>query len=119
MPKTNYLAALALLYALPACADPGLPRDSRVPGGVALIPMQSLEAARQYESHGRPVLIAPRGRQWVLVVGIPLSTPPGTLALEAPAGVDALEIQVVDKQYRTQQLKVAPGQVNLSPEDEA
>lgn len=119
MPKTNYLAACALLCALPAFADPVLPKDSRVPGGVALIPVRSLETAQQYRLQGNQVLVEPRGKEWVLVVGIPLSTKPGTLKLDAPHCSDSIEIQISDKQYRTQQLKVAPNQVNLSPEDEA
>jgi murein DD-endopeptidase MepM/ murein hydrolase activator NlpD len=119
MRKTSYLAVAALLYAAPAFADPVLPKDARVPGGVAIIPVKSREAAQEFTADGRRLLVMPRGQQWVLVVGIPLATEPGLFSLPETGSRTALTFQVVPKQYRTQELKVAPGQVNLSPEDEA
>ena len=66
------------------------------------------------------VLRQPTG--WVAVVGVNLDTEPGERSLDVrQPGADPRKVtfKVVPKAYRTQQLKVAPGQVNLSPEDEA
>ena len=68
------------------------------------------------------MLVARQGAGWVAVVGIPLDTTPGEypLAIEQP-GADprSLTFKVLAKEYAVQRLKVPPGQVNLSPEDEA
>ena len=59
---------------------------------------------------------------WLAIVGVALDVEPGeqTLDIEQP-GADPRQItfQVLPKQYRTQQLKVAPSMVNPSPENEA
>ena len=39
--------------------------------------------------------------------------------MQAGGGEQKLPFQVIAKKYAVQQLKVAPGQVNLSPENEA
>jgi murein DD-endopeptidase MepM/ murein hydrolase activator NlpD len=62
------------------------------------------------------------GAAWLAVVGISLDTEPGkrSIRVEQPGQAPReIAFQVLAKQYRTQQLKVAPGQVNLSPEDQA
>ncbi|MEJ0084778.1 MAG: peptidoglycan DD-metalloendopeptidase family protein [Pseudomonadota bacterium] len=101
-------------------AEPGfhLPREERVPGGVAIFTTDSLPP--KFEVEGRRVLWLPWQKNALVVVGIPLDRPPGPWTIEnaADPGKPVI-IDVKDKQYRTQQLEVAPGQVNLSPEDEA
>jgi len=70
---------------------------------------------------GKPVLVARQNDLWLAVVGIPLDTEPGAYQAEVQQpGADPrpLPFTVTPKQYRTQQLKVAPGMVNLSPENE-
>lgn len=67
------------------------------------------------------MLVAHEGDEWVAVVGIALSSLPGSkLRLEAEhAGGrrEQLEIEVARKAYGFQHLKVAPGQVDLSAQD--
>jgi murein DD-endopeptidase MepM/ murein hydrolase activator NlpD len=116
----NYLRGtffLALCVAPALAQQPVLPRDSRVPGGVAVIPVKDA-ATPQYHVNGKPVMALPRGTGWVLVVGIPLDTPPGKFAIVGPAADSPIVLDVRPKQYRTQTLKVPPSQVNLSPENE-
>ena len=112
--------ALGLLQASGRALD--LPRESRVPGGVAILELGAADeppGTVTFNGHGAPVLA--NGAAWVAVVGIPLDTRPGTHAatLQPPRG-DArrLEFTVTDKRYAEQRLKVANQRhVDPSPED--
>jgi murein DD-endopeptidase MepM/ murein hydrolase activator NlpD len=113
-------AALAMLACAPvqlAWSDapsgaPALPRESRVPGGIAILDLGTGEGAPGdviFNDHRAPVLRRPDG--WVALVGIPLDTQPGPhAALLRPAN-DAperqLEFTVAPKRYDEQRLKVA------------
>jgi murein DD-endopeptidase MepM/ murein hydrolase activator NlpD len=88
-----------------------LPRESRVPGGVAILDLGRSEehpGAVVFNDHGSPVLRTNAG--WVAIVGIPLDTEPGAHAAQfRPANGDAaleLEFTVVAKQYEEQRLTV-------------
>lgn len=81
-------SALALLVAAIAInastgADAALPRESRVPGGVALIGVGDSTAARpSASSDGVPVWVSRRGAEWVAVVGLPLAATEGERQIE-------------------------------------
>ena len=102
-----------------------LPRPSATPGGVVFVdagpvgvddglaPVATLDGIR--------TMVVREGERWTAVVGVPLSQ-------SAPAKVEVIVkdhdgrerragIDIADKQYATQRLKVKPGQVNLSKED--
>jgi Peptidase family M23/Peptidase family M23 N-terminal domain len=123
------LRALVALAALVAATNVArgleLPRESVVPGGVKLLRLEAAAdaapgaAAPRVESDGHRALVVRDGDDWVAVVGIPLSTPLGTMHVEVSgaAGAHSVEFDVTDKHYLTQSLKVAPGQVNLSAKD--
>lgn len=122
---TNYLPLLlaALLAAPLAHAETFIaPRAAAVPGGVVTLPLPGAPDARPVVSFdGKPVLVARRGAEWLAVVGIPLDTEPGefSVSVQAPGEAERkVAFTVGPKSYRTQSLKVAPGQVNLSPENE-
>jgi murein DD-endopeptidase MepM/ murein hydrolase activator NlpD len=69
---------------------------------------------------GRQTMVVRNGAEWLAIVGIPLSVEPGEQAIDVEQpGKDprSISFQVMPKQYRTQQLKVAPSMVNPSPED--
>jgi murein DD-endopeptidase MepM/ murein hydrolase activator NlpD len=99
------------------------PRESAVPGGVVTLRIPGAEDERPVvKLDGAPVMVVRETDGWRAIVGIPLDTEPGdrSVAVEQPgAEPRSLPFQVLPKQYRTQQLKVAPGMVNLSPENEA
>ena len=122
------LALLACALLPPAWADasgeaPALPRESRVPGGIAILDLGAGERRPGdviFNDHRAPVLRLPGG--WVALVGIPLDASPGpTAALLRPAG-DAPErrisFTVAPKKYQEQRLKVAEKRhVDPLPED--
>jgi len=128
---TNYIRRLmaasicmASLQLAPACLAQAFtaPRVSAVPGGVVTFKLPGAPDERPVVSYaGKPVLVAWQNDAWLAVVGISLDTEPGTYSVDVQQpGADPrqLSFTVTPKQYRTQQLKVAPGMVNLSPENE-
>lgn len=124
-------AALALLACAPlqsartdAPSEPAaLPRESRVPGGLALLDLGAGEqspGAVMFNDHRAPVLRRPEG--WVALVGIPLDTAPGPhTALLTPGGEAPerrIAFTVAPKKYDEQRLKVAEKRhVDPSQED--
>jgi murein DD-endopeptidase MepM/ murein hydrolase activator NlpD len=94
-----------------------LPKASLVPGGVYITPVEgAADQAPAVTFEGNRVMVLRSNDRWLAVVGIPLSTklgPANVLVNEAP-----VSFNVVNKQYPTQSLKVAPGKVDLSAEDE-
>jgi murein DD-endopeptidase MepM/ murein hydrolase activator NlpD len=108
-------AAALLLLAAGATATPApaaLPRESRVPGGIAILELGEGETppgSVVFNDHRTPVLRSPGG--WVALVGIPLDTKPGEHAASwQPPGETTprpLEFIVAPKQYAEQRLTVA------------
>ena len=103
--------ALTALFVSGLATAIDLPRESRVPGGIALLDLGAADeppGTVQLNGYFAPVLETAAG--WVAVVGIPLDTKPGTLQakLQPPQGA-AREIAftVTDKKYDEQHLKVA------------
>jgi murein DD-endopeptidase MepM/ murein hydrolase activator NlpD len=97
-----------------------LPRTSAVPGGVVVLPIDAPADARPVATlDGARAMVLRDGERWVVVVGIPLGTQPGRLELvvNRGTGTERLGIDVVDKKYDVQKLKVAPSQVDLSKRD--
>jgi murein DD-endopeptidase MepM/ murein hydrolase activator NlpD len=100
-----------------------LPKESHVPGGVLLLPVQGaaddVPVVKLAESRAMVLRVKDH---WLAVVGVPLSTAPGPLNVSiemrgAPAQSTVIDIK--RKQYREQKLKVAPKMVDLSPSDQA
>ncbi|RYZ12166.1 MAG: M23 family metallopeptidase [Comamonadaceae bacterium] len=100
-----------------------LPRDSRVPGGIARLPLGPA-ATRPLAFRGdRPLLVVGDPIDWTALVGIPLSALPGSasIAVRPGPGAPARELGyvVAAKRYSEQRLKVAPAAVDLSATDMA
>ncbi|HUK01494.1 MAG TPA: peptidoglycan DD-metalloendopeptidase family protein [Steroidobacteraceae bacterium] len=117
------LLPLVSLTAAPAArALPELPRESLVPGGVLVRPVgDAAQPAPSVSYLGRRAMVLAVEGKWLAVVGIPLSATPGPSVFEVqPAGATTpqrVSFEVSDKQYVTQHLTVAPGQVDLSKKD--
>ncbi len=115
--------ALMLLGSGVAVGAVTLPKESHVPGGIVLLPIQSAEDDPPVVTLAgtRSMVLRVKDR-WLAVVGVPLSTEPGPLKISvATRGVPAQEkvVEIKSKEYRIQKLKVAPRMVDLSPEDQA
>jgi murein DD-endopeptidase MepM/ murein hydrolase activator NlpD len=92
-----------------------------VPGGVALVRIDGpADDPPRVTLGSAPVMVLRRDDHWLAVVGIPLATAPGKLALtvarhEAPPS--HVDLAIKPKQYIVQKLRVSPGMVDLSPSD--
>jgi hypothetical protein len=114
------IALLLLGTAAHAAAGTQLPLESAVPGGVKIIRLEAVgEAPPFVEVDGHRALVLRDGGVWMAVIGIPLSAAVGPFHVRVrdSAGAHDLDFAVSDKHYITQSLKVAPGQVDLSPAD--
>jgi murein DD-endopeptidase MepM/ murein hydrolase activator NlpD len=120
MNRRLYCALAATLFACgPALA--ALPRASNVPGGVLVVDAGAADGPVPRASwQGHPVLVTVDGGHYKAVIGIALAMQPGDYQLELTAATGAtraVPVKIVAKRYREQHLNVAPGQVDLSPED--
>jgi murein DD-endopeptidase MepM/ murein hydrolase activator NlpD len=113
------LAAAAMLtltvVATGAASAPAtdLPHSASVPGGVRIVALTGPNRAT-FEQHR--VMVIQRAGKWLAVVGIALDAPTGTARLDVQ-GEAARSFPIGPKTYTVQRLKVAPGQVDLSPAD--
>ncbi|HEX9773423.1 MAG TPA: peptidoglycan DD-metalloendopeptidase family protein [Steroidobacteraceae bacterium] len=106
-----------------AQADPPLPLESRVPGGIALLDLGPPAATNQhlsYKGHRAPIVVV--GQRRMAVVGIPLDTTPGvqTASLESADGTrsSAVSFEVLPKPYEEQHLTVQNQRhVDPAPDD--
>jgi murein DD-endopeptidase MepM/ murein hydrolase activator NlpD len=125
---TNYLARIVLMMA--CCAPQAFsadafvaPRVAAVPGGVITFRLAGApDKLPAVAFNGRPVMVVRQNNLWIAIVGIGLSIEPGEYHIDVQqpgGGEQQLPFTVTAKSYATQQLKVAPSQVNLSPENEA
>ena len=116
-----FRAALPLL--LLASFDAGataLPKESRVPGGIALVPVPGSDMAPTVIFNTHRVAVIRRDDQWIAVVGIPLAEKPGELKLKVstPNGTTDVPFRISDKSYRTQHLTIKDQRkVEPNPDD--
>ena len=102
------------LYAL------DLPKERRVPGGVALVAIPGGQEAPIATVDGQRAAVVRRENQWLAVVGIPLASEPGEHIVHVDAGAGVVEVPFVitDKAYRTQHLTIKnQRQVEPNPAD--
>ena len=97
-----------------------LPKELRVPGGIALVDIPGGETPPIATVDGERAAVVRRENRWVAVIGIPLSAKPGQRKVQVTTEQGAAEVSfnVVDKHYRTQHLTVKNQRhVEPNPED--
>ncbi len=116
----NRPVILFMMLASAAAHAGDLPRESRVPGGIALIEIPGGQLAPTALIDTRRAAVIRHDDRWLAVVGIPLSTKPGPQKLKVATDKGTVDVSftVVDKSYRTQHLTIKnERQVNPKPED--
>jgi murein DD-endopeptidase MepM/ murein hydrolase activator NlpD len=112
--------------ALLVCAGPALaaayvlPHESAVPGGVKILKLDVHSNSMPYvDVDGRRALVVQDGSSWIAIIGIPLSAPllPRQVIVRSGDTRQEIQFSIGDKQYASQSLKVAKGQVNPSKAD--
>jgi len=96
-----------------------LPKESLTPGGIAIIELpESKTAPLVHYGNYRVTVI--KDQHWLAVVGIPLAAQPGEQTIHVKVGNTErdMHFDISDKQYRTQELTVAPRMANPNPEDQ-
>ncbi|NMM05188.1 M23 family metallopeptidase [Polaromonas sp.] len=128
--RSALMGAMALL-ALPASRvdAAGAPQPSdvwpnaaQVPGGIARLSLGPSAARPVAHAGEAPLLVLGDVIEWTALVGIPLAAKPGEASIAvqtAQGGQRQIPYTVAPKRYLEQRLKVAPGTVDLSPEDQA
>jgi murein DD-endopeptidase MepM/ murein hydrolase activator NlpD len=99
------VVATAAAWSFAAVTADGLPRESRVPGGVALVAVARADETKPVVTRdGASVWTAKRGASWIAVVGLPLSTAPGkhSLNVTRDGTVQAVSFTVQKKRYPVQ-----------------
>ncbi len=98
------IVTVLTLGAVTAHAD-ALPRESRVPGGVALVAVGRADEPKPIVTReGANVWTVKRGAAWIAVVGLPLSTVPGeqSLSVTRDGATHSVAFTVNDKRYPVQ-----------------
>src|SRR5262245_24342046 len=95
------IAALRLATHAGAASANALPRESRVPGGIALIEIPGGGLAPTALIDTRRAAVIRSGDRWLAIVGIPLSTKPGPHTLKVATGARTIDVpfEVTDKHY--------------------
>ncbi|MCY1337312.1 hypothetical protein D9M69_231370 [compost metagenome] len=113
----------ATLLALPAHAEGFISRtlNKPVPGGVAVIQLGNGNETPKASYQGKPVMvIKEEGRDWIAIVGIPLTVKPGTQQVQVRQGAASRSqnFTVGAKHYKEQRITLKnTRQVNPLPQD--
>jgi len=132
LPRRTLLISTLSVLALPAARaarhaappEPDMwPRASQVPGGVARLSLGPAGTRpTAHDDSGVPLLVLGDPIEWTVLVGIPLAAMPGTtsITVRTSSGADRqIAYSIAPKHYSEQRLKVAPGTVDLSPDNQA
>ena len=125
--RTVLMASLATLLttpwrsALSASVDGDVwPKKSPVPGGVTRLPLGFSVTQPMAFAGDIPLRVIGDPIAWTALVGIALSAEPGeaNITVRSADGTErVIPYTIAPKSYREQRLRVAPGHVDLSPED--
>ena len=99
---------VALCLALPAHAEGFISRllHKPVPGGVAVVDLGAGTTAPSARYQGKPLLVINEdGQRWIAIVGLPLSSKPGSQQIQVNGG-QTLSFQVASKHYVEQRITI-------------
>jgi murein DD-endopeptidase MepM/ murein hydrolase activator NlpD len=115
----NKLTTCTLLLAVTAAHAVSLPKESRVPGGIAIITLPNSEQAPQVKYGKYQVTVIKDQQKWLALVGIPLAAQPGQQVLQVNSDNKSSELHftIKNKKYRTEQVTLN-NQRQVNPNDE-
>ena len=93
-----------------------------MPGGIARLSLGPAATRPVAYAGDVPLLVLGDARDWVALVGIPLAAKVGPASIDVQidgGSKRAIRYTIAPKKYAEQRLSVAPGTVDLSPENEA
>jgi murein DD-endopeptidase MepM/ murein hydrolase activator NlpD len=128
--RTALMAAAGLLLpawqqataATPQPAPGDWPQVLQVPGGVARLSLGPSATRPAAYAGDVPLLVLGDTIEWTALVGIALAARPGPASIDVRADDGSkrqIRYAIAAKKYAEQRLNVAPGTVDLSPENEA
>jgi len=118
----KHLFSLMIFFCCGALHAAALPQAEPVPGGIAVVPLESSgDEAPRVSFNDQRVMVLKNEKKWLAIVGIPLDTKPGTQSLQVQTNGKQQTAQtfvIKDKQYETQQLTIKDKRkVEPRPED--
>ncbi len=102
------LTLAASLFSISTVADT-LPREARVPGGLAIVPLGEYATRPEVHYNGKPVLTIQQDAQWIALVGIPLGVTAGTQSLDIKPGnanKQQISFDITSKEYESQYITI-------------
>ena len=103
------VTALALSMLTTTAWAQDLPREERVPGGVAVVPLGAASGSRPAASFlAERIMVVSHEGQWKAVIGLPLSLRPGPHRLQVREGERhrEIDIAVLPKAYPAQYIRL-------------
>lgn len=113
--RTSMLLTASLMSAMTLAA----PQESRVPGGIAILPLPSTlpaDISASYDGHPLLVETSSDGSRH-LIVGIPLAAAPGEAMVQIMAGKknETLAFTISEKKYTEQHITLPPDDKHINP----
>ena len=96
---------MSAAWSIAASPTAGLPRESRVPGGVALVAVARADEPKPVVTRdGANVWTVKRGASWIAVIGLPLSAAPGEhlVNVSGDGNAKSVPFTVQNKRYPVQ-----------------
>lgn len=97
-------------YLSVAACSPGLPKQARIPGGVAILELAGSEQQPPpvYYQDKRVMLLPAANNKWYAIIGIPITAQPGThsVKIHTTAGTQLQQFTVRNKSYPEQRLTI-------------
>lgn len=122
MKNKHLLSIVALLLMSTALSAASLPRESAVPGGIALVDLGSSSGAMPQASfQDNRVMVQHHEGRWWAIIGLPLATQPGKQSVkvtDTSGATRSIDFAVNDKSYTEQRLTLKNKKmVDPDPED--